>query len=167
MEKTSEDRATPAFRIGELAAMTELTPDTLRYYERTGLLTSPRRSPGGFRLFGHEAVERVRFVKQAQALGLELDEIRQLFRAQGARGKAQCRRVQPMLQARLVELDARLQELRGLRRTLKRALNTCKRQLTSDPDGVCRVVEELERGTRPVPARRPKARAPRRTRSAS
>ena len=160
--------ATTAFRIGELAEATELTPDTLRYYERLGLLATPQRSAGGFRLFGHDAVERVRFVKQAQALGLALDEIRQLVDANATRGAAQCREVQPVLRARLAELDARLTELRGLRRTLKRALEECERQGASQPDAACPVVEELERAARPrkAPRKRARAQAPRRTRSA-
>ena len=170
MNRTARARGVvaSAFRIGELAAATELTPDTLRYYERLGLLAAPQRSAGWFRLFGHDAVERVRFVKQAQALGLELTEIRQLIGANGARGAAQCREVQPVLRARLAELDARLTELRGLRRTLKRALEECERQGASQPDAACPVVEELERAARrrKAPRKRARAQAPRRTRRA-
>ena len=148
--------AAPALRIGELAAATALTPDTLRYYERLGLLATPRRSAGGFRLFGHEAVERVRFVKQAQALGLALGEIKQLI-------GAPCCEVEPVLRARLAELDARLAELRGLRRTLSRALTEFDRQVSRGPDAACPVVAELERGARPwVPRERVRRQAPRR-----
>ena len=144
MDRTqrSDDAPTP-YRIGELAAATQLTPDTLRYYERLGLLRTPRRSRGGFRLYSHDAVAQVRFVKQAQALGLELGEIRQLAGANGARGLAQCRQVQPVLRARLVELDARIAELRGLRRTLRRALADCEHRLANQPDAACPVVEDL------------------------
>ena len=152
--------AAPALRIGELAAATALTPDTLRYYERLGLPVTPRRSAGGFRLFGHDAVERVRFVKQAQALGLSLDEIRQLI-------GAPCREVEPVLRARLAELDARLAELRGLRRTLSRELTECEPQVSSHPDAACPVVQELEREARPrkAPRERARAQAPGRTRN--
>jgi len=152
--------AAPALRIGELAAATALTPDTLRYYERLGLPATPRRSAGGFRLFGHDAAERVRFVKQAQALGLSLDEIRQLI-------GAPCREVEPVLRARLAELDARLAELRGLRRTLSRELTECEPQVSSHPDAACPVVQELEREARPrkAPRERARAQAPGRTRN--
>lgn len=164
----SREDAPTVFRIGELAAVTKLTPDTLRYYERVGLLEAPKRSAGGFRLFGPEAVERVRLVKQAQALGLELRDIRQLIGAHGARGATQCREVQPVLQTRLAELDTRLRELRGLRRTLKRALDRCEERLASQLEAACPVVEELERAARPTTARRTKApvHVQRRTRSA-
>ena len=152
--------AAPALRIGELAAATALTPDTLRYYERLGLPATPRRSAGGFRLFGHDAAERVRFVKQAQALGLSLDEIRQLI-------GVPCREVEPVLRARLAELDARLAELRGLRRTLSRELTECEPQVSSHPDAACPVVQELEREARPrkAPRERARAQAPGRTRN--
>ena len=156
---------TQAYRIGELSEATQLTRDTLRYYERLGLLAKTRRSPGGFRLYGRDAVAQVRFVKQAQALGLELGEIRQLAGVNGARGLAQCRQVQPVLRARLAELDTRLAELRGLRRTLRRALADCEERLASQPDAACPVVEELEeRAARPrrTPRKTARAHGPRR-----
>ena len=147
--------AARSLHIGKLAAATGLTPDTLRFYERKGLLDAPRRSAGWFPLFGPEAVDRVRFVKQAQTLGLALDEIRQLVDAHGARGLTLCRQVQPLLRAHLAELDARLSELRGLRRTLKRSLDDCERQLASRPDAEGPVVHDLERGIqRPSAPRR-------------
>ena len=76
VRRRARGRALVPLRIGELAAATQVMRDTLRYYERLGLLTTPTRTSGGFRLYGHEAPEQVRFVKQAQALGLELSEIR-------------------------------------------------------------------------------------------
>ena len=155
-------------RIGELAAATAVSPDTLRYYERRGLLDAPRRSAGGFRLFEREAIDRVRFVKQAQALGLALDEIRQLVDIPDESGHAQCRQVQPLLRAHLAELDARLTELRRLRRTLRRALDDCERQLASRPDAECPVVQDLERATRQGARRpRPSSRIPRHHRRTS
>lgn len=164
------DRALVPLKIGELAAATQVTRDTLRYYERLGLLTTPTRTSGGFRLYDHEAPEQVRFVKQAQALGLELSEIRQLVGLSRASGLAQCRQVRPLLHARLAELDARLTELRLLRRTLGRALEECEHRLTERPDAVCPVVEELgQRAAKPHKSRdrtaRGEASRPRRRRS--
>ena len=147
-------------RIGELAAASQVTPDTLRYYERLGLLDKPTRSPGGFRLYERGAFEQVRFIKQAQALGLELDEIRQLAKANTAPGVAQCREVQPILRTRLAELDARLSDLRVLRRTLSRALETCDQRLTARSDAACPVVEDLEQLRWPEGFRCPRCGAP-------
>ena len=64
-------------RIGEVASRTGVSIDTLRYYEKRRLLGRARRSSGGFRLFAHEAVERVLFIKQAQEIGLSLEEIKE------------------------------------------------------------------------------------------
>lgn len=149
-QKPSSARSTLPMRIGELSAATHVSRDTLRYYERLGLITSPARTSGGFRSYGPEAVTQVQFVKQAQALGLELVEIRQLAGVNGARGLAQCRQVQPLLRARLVELDSRLAELRVLRRTLGGALEECERRLVERPDAACPVVAQMEqRAVRP------------------
>ena len=142
------------YRIGELAAATQLTPDALRYYERLGLLPKPPRSPGGFRMFGPKAVERIQFIKQAQALGLALNEIRQLVGFNGQSRLTQCRQVRPLLRARLTELDARLAELRALRRSLVQSLDACERRLGAQPDAPCPVVEQLEKR-----AGRPRGRA--------
>ena len=66
-------------RIGEVASRTGVSIDTLRYYEKRRLLGRAKRSSGGFRLFAHEAVERVLFIKQAQQLGFSLAEIGELL----------------------------------------------------------------------------------------
>ncbi len=70
------DNVKQTYRIGEVAAQTALSRDTLRYYERRGLLGHPSRTNGGFRVYGKETLERLRFIKRAQVVGLSLDEIR-------------------------------------------------------------------------------------------
>ena len=82
------------FRIGEVAMRSGVSVDALRYYERVKLLPRAKRSSGGFRLFGLDAIERVQFIKQAQELGLTLDEIKGLLATGGAE---ECRRVRDLL----------------------------------------------------------------------
>ena len=89
----AESGTAEVYRIGELAAEAELSRDTLRYYERLGVIAQPRRSRGGFRLYGRDALEQIRFVKQAQSLGLALGEIRTLLSFSGTRAVARCRQV--------------------------------------------------------------------------
>ena len=72
------------FRIGEVASGAGVSVDTVRYYERLKLLPRARRTSGGFRVFGVESVQRVQFIKQAQELGLTLDEIKGLLATDGA-----------------------------------------------------------------------------------
>jgi DNA-binding transcriptional MerR regulator len=106
--------------IGELAACAGVTPDTLRYYERLGVIARVHRTTGGFRVYSAEVVDRLRFIKQAQRQGLTLAEIRELLRLDTRRGAGQCQRVQRLLERKLVDLDARLAEMQEFRRTLDR-----------------------------------------------
>jgi len=107
------------YSIGEISARTGLTPDALRYYERLGLLPRFRRTAGGFRIYTSDVVERVRFVKQAQMVGLSLGEIRQLLRQMEREESEHGMAVTRLVATRLAEVDAKLRELRQLRRTLK------------------------------------------------
>ena len=81
------------YRIGELAAQSGLTPDTLRFYERLSLFPKPSRSRGGFRLYTADTFDRLQFIKRAQVLGFTLDEIRELVGFNGQGGLRRCRRV--------------------------------------------------------------------------
>ncbi|MBS1806621.1 MAG: heavy metal-responsive transcriptional regulator [Acidobacteria bacterium] len=113
-------------RIGELATRSGVSIDTVRYYERRNLLPRAVRSAGGFRLFPCESVERVRFIKQAQELGLSLDEIRRLLTTGGVQ---ECQRVRDILRAKLTELDERMKMMRSFRRTLSQHLTACEKEL--------------------------------------
>lgn len=115
------------FRIGEVAIRSGVSVDTVRYYERRNLLPRPVRSTGGFRLFTLETIERVRFIKQAQELGLSLDEISELLSTGGAQ---ECQRVREILQAKLTELDERMKMMRSFRRTLSQHLTACEKELS-------------------------------------
>ncbi len=107
--------------IGELAERAAVTPDTLRYYERLRLLPPAPRSNGGYRLYGPGAADRVAFIRKAQALGLTLDDVREVLRVADA-GRPPCEHVRATLGRRLREVEARIAELESLRRTLARAL---------------------------------------------
>lgn len=114
-------------RIGEVAKRAGVSIDTVRYYERQRLLPRARRTQGGFRVFSKDAVERLHFIKQAQTIGLSLDEIRDLLSSEGAAGD--CERMRDLLKAKLADLDERLGALRDFRRTLARHLAACEREL--------------------------------------
>lgn len=113
-------------RIGELATRAGVSIDTVRYYERKGLLPRAARTEGGFRLFMPEAVERIRFIKQAQEIGLSLEEIGALLSEGGA---AECQRVHDLLRSKLEELDGKIKAMRSFRRTLARHYEACEREL--------------------------------------
>lgn len=126
-------------RIGEVAKRTAVSIDALRYYERAGLLPRASRSSGGFRLFDSSAIERVLFIKEAQALGFSLDEIKALMATGGVE---ECGRVRDLLKTKITELDAKLQAMKRFRTTLKRHLAACEHELrTRDRDACCPVLK--------------------------
>jgi DNA-binding transcriptional MerR regulator len=135
--------AATTLTIGELAASAGVTPDALRYYEKLGLLARAPRTSGGFRIFTPDAVERLRFIKQAQRQGLTLSEILELLRLDRRSGANQCREVRALLRQKLTDVDARLRELRQFRRTLSVFLERCDRSLAEATDASCPVVADL------------------------
>lgn len=108
-------------RIGELAALAGVTPDTIRYYEREGLLTPPARTPSGYRDYDNVALDDLRFIRKGQTLGLRLADIRQAM-AIASGGGVPCDHVRATITARLQEVEQRIRELREIRSTLKDGL---------------------------------------------
>ncbi len=108
-------------RIGELAKTAGITPDTIRFYEREGLLPPPPRGTNGYRDYTPEAVDDLQFIKNAQALGLRLSAVREVLEISSA-GEPPCEHVRRTVASRLGEVEQRLKELRGLRSTLRKTL---------------------------------------------
>ena len=101
-------------RVGELADAVGISTDTTRYYERAGLLPAPQRTPGGYRAYGDDAVDRLRFIQGAQRLGLRLNDIADLLAVRDT-GVCPCEPAEQHLRRRLGELDAQLAQLAALR----------------------------------------------------
>lgn len=141
--------ANETYQIGELAARSGLTADALRYYERLRLLAPARRTSGGFRVYPAETLERLRFIKQAQMVGLTLKEIVALVTYQDQGGVRRCRQVRDLLCGKLGELEAKLRELQDFRNTLSGYLQECERALApagppgAASDAQCPVIEDL------------------------
>ena len=125
-----------------MAAKAGVTPDTLRYYERLGVLPRARRTNGGFRQYGEDVLSRLRFIQRAQSFGLTLKDVRQLLTDQGRPGRDRCSKVRVLLSVRLQEVDTRLSELQAFRRTLQTHLEACDHALESD-EPACPVISEL------------------------
>lgn len=131
------------YRISEAAEAAGVTPDAMRYYERLGVLPRARRTAGGLRIYGDDLVRRVRFIQQAQAMGLTLRDVKALVADEGRGGYQRCRRVRDLLKTRLADVDARLQEMRAFRRTLRTHLQTCEQALGQQRP-VCPVISALD-----------------------
>ena len=102
-----------ALTVSALADQAGLSPDTVRYYERVGLLPEPARSAAGYRLYDQAAVGRLRLIKGAQRAGLRLREIGELLQV-ADRGQCRCGHTETLLRERLAEVRAELDRLRAL-----------------------------------------------------
>jgi DNA-binding transcriptional MerR regulator len=122
---------TGALRIGELAQRSGLSRDALRFYERRGLLQAPQRTTGGFRVYPAETVDRLRFIKQAQMVGLTLQEIAALVSHRNDSGLRRCRQVRDLLQTKVANVEARLAELEVFRTTLTQYLKQCEHTISN------------------------------------
>ena len=139
-----------AARIGEVAHATGLSIDTIRFYEKQGLLKRSPRTEGGFRLFGAGDVETLKFVRKAQELGFSLNEIRELLILRAEHVPA-CSHVKELLDQKLAVVEQKIAELQNLELSLKRALRKCKRELKTETPGheqCCPVLEEISRAAR-------------------
>jgi DNA-binding transcriptional MerR regulator len=108
---------TTGLRVADLAAACQVSPDTVRYYERAGLLPRPPRTAAGYRVYGPDAVDRLHFIRGAQRLGLRLREIRDLLAVRDT-GECPCEPAEGLLRRRVDEVDAELARLTALRREL-------------------------------------------------
>ncbi len=132
------------FQIGELASLSGHTPDTLRYYERLGLLPPPLRSSSGFRRYPAGTLERLTFIRQAKSLGLSLREIGALLSSRERGGRRRCQRVRDLLGDKLKELERKLADLRALQTTLVGYLHDCDQALGTCEEPECPVIDTLE-----------------------
>jgi MerR family Zn(II)-responsive transcriptional regulator of zntA len=123
--------------IGKLAALAQVTRDTLRYYEREGLIDPSAKSAGGYRLYGEDDVARLRFIRQTKDCGFTLAEIRALLSLR-SRKSARCGEVRALAEAKNRELETRIKAMRAMTRTLDRLIVACDD--TSQPAGQCPIL---------------------------
>lgn len=122
-------------KIGQVAADAEVSVDTVRFYERRGLLPAPRRRPSGYREYPPSTVERIRMARSLQPLGFTLDEIIDVLHAHDA-GTATCDSERWRLETVLDRIDAKITELRRTRRLVTTTIQECR-------TGHCRFAAQL------------------------
>jgi len=113
--------------IGRLAKLSGVTPDTIRFYERSGLLPKPSRTASGYRVYDDAALNQVRFIRKAQSLGFSLDEIIRIISLRG-QGKETCRCVIAIAEATLAETETKLKELHQFKDRLTANLRRWKQK---------------------------------------
>ena len=121
-------------RTSEVARIAGVSPDTIRLYERRGVLARPRRTSNGYREYPPDSVDRVRLVRRALALGFTLDELRLILTARDS-GATPCRAVRALAAEKLDALDARIEELDQLRERIRRVLRDWDVRLSRTPRG--------------------------------
>lgn len=140
------------YLIGQLAKQARVKPDTIRYYEKLGLLPPPVRTASAYRLYGGTAVKRLRFIRQAQSLGFSLAEIKRILSLRG-RGAATCRCVIAMAEASLAETERKLRELHAFHERLNQAVVGWRKSAVRRrrcPAEFCDLIEGLPDGDTPV-----------------
>ncbi|MBI5594677.1 MAG: MerR family transcriptional regulator [Elusimicrobia bacterium] len=127
---------------GKVAGRAGVNIQTVRYYERRGLLLPDSRKDSGYRLYSEEAVQKLLFIRNAQGLGFSLAEIARLLRLRVGH-KVQCGTVKKQAQARLGVVQEKIAGLRGMEKALRRLIRTCSAKATTNR---CPILESLEDG---------------------
>lgn len=128
--------------IGQLAKRAHVHVETVRYYERRGLVAEPRRTASGYRQYGEAAVARIRFIKRAQDLGFSLKEISELLGLR-IRHATACGPVERKTRAKIELVEQKIAELQGIKRALEGVVAACQAR---EPTGECPLLEQLEDG---------------------
>ncbi|HHC72941.1 MAG TPA: heavy metal-responsive transcriptional regulator [Thiotrichales bacterium] len=126
------------YRIGEVARLTGLTQDTLRYYEKLGLLPRVARTPSGIRLYDEQDLSRLRFIRRAQKMAFSLEEIGRLLEMREDPGHAR-EEVRQLTAEKLKEVESRLEEITLLRNELRLLVHLCR----GSEEG-CPIIEQID-----------------------
>jgi DNA-binding transcriptional MerR regulator len=137
-------------RSGELARLAGVSTDTLRHYERKGVLPAPRRLNNGYREYPAEALDRIRLVRGSLAVGFTLDELARILKQRDG-GSAPCHQVRDLAAAKLTEVEERLKEMKSVRDELRATLQDWNMRLAQTVDGnQARLLETLAIDSRPA-----------------
>ena len=138
----------PSFTIGTLARDTECPPETIRYYEREGLLPPASRTAGNYRLYGAAHLERLVFIRNCRSLDMTLDEIKQLLQFRDV-PQSECGAAHALIDEHIAHIAERIEELEQLQRQLQ----TLRRQCQPAGDAKkCAILDRLEQKSPSSPA---------------
>lgn len=124
--------------IGRLAEATGIRVETVRWYEKVGLLPAPERSPGNYRLYGPEHLRRLSFIRRGRALGFTVEQIRDLLALSDDRNRS-CGEVDTIARAHLADVERKLADLTQLAAELREVIDRCGCGNVAD----CRIIEAL------------------------
>lgn len=134
------DTTTNQMLIGTLAEAAGVGVETVRFYEREGLIPEPPRSASGYRLYDEDAVRRLRFIRSAKDLGFTLAETKELLELR-VTDSAGCDEVAARTRRKIARVDARIRELRRIRRSLQQLVRSCDEK---EQTGECPIIDALD-----------------------
>lgn len=126
-----------ASTIGTVAREAGVNVETIRYYQRIGLVREPARPPGSVRRYPPDTADRIRFIKRAQELGFSLEEVSGLLRLDDGR---HCDDTRELAARKMTLVEARIRDLSAVRRTLRELIAECE---AGNPRGACPIIESL------------------------
>jgi len=138
-DMTVKQNSTQTYKISDVAEQTGLSADTLRYYEKTGLLKKVGRASSGVRLYNNQDLSRLHFIQRAKTMNFSLDEIARLLQMRENPGKAK-KNVRQLTKDKLVEVEAHLKTLSTLKKELTLLVNLC----TGSKEG-CPIIDDIDR----------------------
>ena len=131
--------------IGGLAKAAGVRVTTIRFYERRGLLPAPPRRASGYRLYGAETLQRLRFIQEAKALGFSLREIQELFTLRAVSDRT-CLDVRERTMYKIQDVEGKIRQLRHFRKALQHLVAQCE---TGRTQGDCPILDALDRSRAP------------------
>ena len=140
----------PGLLIGQLAKAAGVNVQTVRFYERRKLLQPTTRTPSGYRLYGPNENQRLRFIKNAQALGFTLHEIAELLNLR-LNSRARCGDVLRQAQIKLTQVETKIRALQAMARSLERVMRACREGLPTDRCPIFQGLEQDENATASKP----------------
>lgn len=134
-----------AIFIGKVAQAGGVSVQTVRYYERMSLLPPSQRTPSRYRAYGPETLDRLRFIKRAQALGFSLEEVREILRLR-YEGRSPCKCVRQLLERKLEQLEREMAELARFRHELRATLKGSQKlpRLPHSASPICPIIESAQ-----------------------
>ncbi|RRZ86396.1 Zn(2+)-responsive transcriptional regulator [Erwinia sp. 198] len=132
------------YKIGQLAKLADVTPDTIRYYEKQHMMDHEIRTEGGFRLYSQNDLQRLRFIRYGRQLGFSLEAIRELLSIRIDPEHHTCQESKTIVQTRLQEVESMIAELQHMQRSLTRLNDACCG--TAHSSVYCSILEALEKG---------------------
>ena len=136
------------FTIGKLAALTNVSNDTLRYYEHEGLITPTAKSAAGYRLYDQDSARRIRFIKHAQRCGFTLAEIRDLLVLRG-HDRACCGDIRTRAIEKKLQIENKIRAMRAMSKALDQLIAECANE--KQPVKECTIIAALERADHSMP----------------